>query len=141
VAGKQDAAPFLARYGVTEAGNFEGSSILYHARTLAEAATACGVSESEARERIERVRAKLLAARAQRVRPHRDDKVITAWNGLMISAFARGARVLGDDALRVRAERAAEFIWARLHDERTGDLLRRWRDGEAKVPGQLDDRS
>ncbi|TMQ73687.1 MAG: thioredoxin domain-containing protein [Candidatus Eisenbacteria bacterium] len=85
------------------------------------------------------MRAKLLAARAQRVRPHRDDKVITAWNGLMISAFARGARVLGDDALRVRAERAAEFIWTRLHDERTGDLLRRWRDGEAKVPGQLDD--
>jgi uncharacterized protein YyaL (SSP411 family) len=73
------------------------------------------------------------------VRPHRDDKVLTAWNGLMISAYARGARVLGEPALRERAERAAAFVWTHLHDERTGDLSRRWRDGEAKVPGQLDD--
>ena len=131
VLGADDTRLFSERYGVTEAGNFEhGTSILHSV-------------SSEPGEEIERrlavARAKLLEERSKRVRPHRDDKVITAWNGLMISAFARGARVLGDASLNERAVRAAEFIWARLHDERTGELMRRWRDGEAKGAGQLDD--
>jgi len=65
--------------------------------------------------------------------------VLTAWNGLMISAFARGARVLGDAGLEERAERAARFVWDRLRDERSGALTRRWREGQANVPGQMDD--
>jgi uncharacterized protein YyaL (SSP411 family) len=73
------------------------------------------------------------------VRPHRDDKVLAAWNGLMISAFARGARVLADPALGARAERAAEFLWERLRDPASGELHRRWREGEAKGAGQLED--
>ena len=140
IAGREDAAPFMFRYGVTPQGNFEhGTSILHEAHTLDETAANFKLPAAEARQKIERVRQALLAARGKRVRPHRDDKVLTAWNGLMISAFARGARVLGDDALRDRAARAAEFIWTRLHDPRTGGLSRRWRDGEAKVSGQLDD--
>ncbi len=140
ITGKEDATPFMFRYGVSPKGNFEhGTSILHEAHSLAETAARFKLSESELRPKLERARALLFAAREKRVRPHRDDKVLTAWNGLMISAFARGARVLGDGALRDRAARAAEFIWTRLHDERTGQLSRRWRDGEAGVAGQLDD--
>jgi len=138
--GSEDAPAFMFRYGVTREGNFEhGTSILHEAHTLAETAAETGLSGDEARRRIDRARQQLFEARGRRVRPHRDDKVLTAWNGLMISAFARGARVLGDESLRQRAERAGEFVWARLRDPRTGALNRRWRDGEAGVPGQLDD--
>src|SRR5438477_445250 len=79
-----------------------------------------GLPGPDAAARLERARAALLEARSRRVRPHRDDKVITAWNGLMISAYARGARVLGDDDLARRAERAADFVWTRLRDAKTG---------------------
>ena len=140
IAGQEDAAPFMFRYGVTPRGNFEhGTSILHEAHSMEETAARFKLAEPEAELRIGRARERLLVARGKRVRPHRDDKVITAWNGLMISAFARGARVLGDGALCDRAARAAEFVWTRLHDARTGALSRRWRDGEAKVSGQLDD--
>ncbi|MGH7730079.1 MAG: thioredoxin domain-containing protein, partial [Candidatus Eiseniibacteriota bacterium] len=135
-----DALAFVSRYGVTSAGNFEGGgNILQRVRTVAETAADLGIGEAEAGERIERAGKRLLEVRGRRVRPHRDDKVLTAWNGLMISAFARGARVLEDDALEARAERAARFVWERLHDRGSGALTRRWREGEAKVQGQLDD--
>jgi uncharacterized protein YyaL (SSP411 family) len=140
IAGAEDARPFLHRYGVTSGGNFEhGTSILHEAHTLAETAAAMQLSEAEVRARIERVREKLFVAREKRARPHRDDKVLTAWNGLMISAFARGARVLGDDALRTRAERAATFAWERMRDAKSGALARRWAAGESGAPGQMDD--
>jgi hypothetical protein len=131
VLGSEDARPFYGHYGVTEAGNFEHGTSILHA----------GGSELEgdAEHRLAADRTKLLAARSKRVRPHLDDKVITAWNGLMISAFARGARVLDDASLNERSSRAGEFIWTRLHNDATGDLMRRWRDGEAKGAGQLDD--
>jgi len=136
----EDARVFMRRFGVTTAGNFKhGKSILHEARTVAETAAEFGIGEAEVRTRIERARRRLFETRETRVRPHRDDKVLAAWNGLMISAFARGARVLGEDTLRERAERAADFLWARLWDERSGSLRRRWRDGEAGIPGQLDD--
>ena len=85
------------------------------------------------------VRAKLLAARSQRrVRPHLDDKILTAWNGLMISALALGGRVLGDPTYVNAAVRAAEFVLANMRTS-DGGLLRRWRDGEAAIGGFLDD--
>ncbi len=138
--GKDDAALFMHRYGVTPQGNFEhGTSILHEVHTLAETAKALGMSEADADARLARGRAVLLSARAKRVRPHRDDKVITAWNGLMISALARGARALEDPALAAAAARAAEFVWDHLRNPKTGALWRRWRDGEAAGAGQLDD--
>src|SRR5262249_37911763 len=79
------ARTFEARYGVTAKGNFEGANILHRAGALLQD-QAAELGEAERR---------LLEARNRRVRPHRDDKVIAAWNGLMISAFAKGARVLG----------------------------------------------
>ena len=135
-----DAAWFQYRYGVTPEGNFEhGTSILHEAHSIEETARHFGAERDAVARQLERACASLLEVRARRVRPHRDDKVLTAWNGLMISAFARGARVLGDPDLAQRAARAAEFVWARLHDDRTGALERRWRDGEAAGAGQLDD--
>ena len=135
-----EAALFEDAFGVTDGGNFHGgTTILHEAHPLAEAAARHGVTVAEAAERLARARVALLAARSKRVRPHLDDKVITAWNGLMIAAFARGSRVLGDPALARRAEHAASFVWTRLHDARTGELKRRWRDGEAAGAGQLDD--
>jgi uncharacterized protein YyaL (SSP411 family) len=140
VLGKEDAALFDARYGVTERGNFEdGATILSEARSVDAVARAHEIAPREAERRLSDARAKLLAARAQRVRPHRDDKVLAAWNGLMISACARGARVLDDPSLAARAARAADFIWDRMRDPRTGELHRRYRDGEVAGAGQLDD--
>jgi len=146
VLGAEDAALFARRYGVTPQGNFEhGASILHEARTLAELARerapgeAGSLDEAELAARLDRAREALLAARSRRVRPHLDDKVLAAWNGLMISAFARGAWVLDDPSLAQAATRAGTFVWARLWDAEATKLQRRWRDGEAAMEGQLDD--
>src|SRR5262249_54426341 len=95
-----DAAPFEFRYGVTSEGNFEHeTSILHEAHTIAETAARFDLEAMEVSRRLDDARARLLAARSHRVRPHRDDKVLASWNGLMISAYARGARVLRDPGL------------------------------------------
>jgi len=138
--GEPDAKAFALRYGVTPQGNFEhGASVLHEAHTLAQVAARLALGERELEARLAAAREKLLAARAHRVRPIRDDKVLAAWNGLAIAACARGARVLGEPVLARAAERAATFGWTKLRDERTGALRRRWRDGEAAGEGQLDD--
>jgi uncharacterized protein YyaL (SSP411 family) len=136
-----DAALFTRRYGVTPGGNFEdtGASVLHEAESLEKAASAFGLAPADAEARLAAARARLFAAREERPRPHRDDKVIAAWNGLMIRAFAYGATTLDDPALAVRAAAAAEFAWSALYDPARGDLKRRWRDGEAAGAGQLDD--
>jgi uncharacterized protein YyaL (SSP411 family) len=140
VLGAADAPLFDFVHGVTPQGNFEhGASVLHLAHTTAGAARRFGLPEPEARRRLAAARARLLEARGRRVRPHRDDKVLTAWNGLMISAFARGARVLRDPVLAERAGRAAEFVWTALRDGGTGELRRRWREGETAGAGQLAD--
>jgi uncharacterized protein len=132
VLGADEARAFGAAYGVTEHGNFDhGTSILHQPLKSAHRAAA--------HDPFAAARAKLLEARSRRVRPHRDDKVLAAWNGLMIGAYARGARALDDPALAERSRRAAEFVWTHLRDPRTGALHRRWRDGETALAGQLDD--
>ena len=135
-----DTRLFDLRYGVTPEGNFDHhASILHEAMSVEEAAKRTGLGLADAARRLEQSRAKLLAACSRRVRPHRDDMVLTRWNGLMISAYARGARVLGDPSLATHATRAAEFVWRHLYDEHTGDLSRRWRDGQTAGAGQLSD--
>ncbi|MDW8466085.1 MAG: hypothetical protein RML35_07880 [Chloroherpetonaceae bacterium] len=78
-------------------------------------------------------------ARRQRPRPHLDDKILTSWNGLMISAFAKGYMVLDEPAYLHAAKRAADFILHTLYKPDTNELLRRYRDGEAGISGKLDD--
>ena len=137
--GDRDGEWFCRLYGITEEGNFEGSSIpnlLGH--TFGQFAEKEGVSEGEVRERAEALRRKLFAAREKRVRPGKDDKILTAWNGLMIAAFAIAARAFGREDYREAAERAASFVLAKLRRP-DGRLLARWRDGEAAYPAYLDD--
>ena len=99
-------------------GEFPGKNILY-------------VLEP-APEQLEPAKTKLLALRSQRVRPHLDDKILTAWNGLMISAFAKAAQVLDDPRYLSAAQRATAFILTRMHDAPSGILQRRFRDGESQ---------
>ena len=134
-------------YGVEFDGNalqdpqheFTGRNILYRARTDEEAADHFSISVAEVSASLEKSRAILLAKRAQRVRPHLDDKIITAWNGLMIGALARAGAILDDPKMTSASAQAAQFIRSTLYDPATGLLKRRYRDGEAAHTGQLDD--
>ncbi|HEY2015246.1 MAG TPA: thioredoxin domain-containing protein [Bryobacteraceae bacterium] len=138
---------FCYRYGVAENGNvasdphseFTGRNILYRAMTIDETAQQFGRTPDEIREGLRRAERILLEARSKRVRPHLDDKVLTSWNGLMISAFALAGAVLNESRYAEAARRAAEFLVARMHHPETGILLRRYRQGEAAIPGFLDD--
>ena len=128
---------FAAHYGVEKNGNvqhdpqgeFTGKNILYLKKS----------PEPDAALQLQQARAKLLAARAKRVRPHLDDKILTSWNALMISAFAKAAQVLEDQRYLIAAQRAASFILTRMYDAATGILNRRFREGDAAIHGFLDD--
>jgi hypothetical protein len=124
-------------YGLEQPPNFEGKWHLHQFRTLDEVADEQGLDQGEAAALLASARGKLLAARAQRVRPGRDDKVLTAWNALMITGMARAARVLGDPALLDSAERALAFVRRSLW--RDGRLLATCRDGKAHLNAYLDD--
>ncbi len=138
---------FAPRYGIRPEGNaafdpqgeFRGKNILYQAMPVAEAAAEAGFSEKEAERSLAASREILLALRAKRSRPSLDDKVLASWNGLMISAFAKGAQILGESRYAEAAEKAAAFVRVRLIDAKSGRLYHRWRDGERAVPGLADD--
>ena len=137
--GPEESAFFTGVYDVTSSGNFEdGRSILNLKRWLPDVAAEHRMEPAALAARLEGARAKLLAVRSRRVRPHLDDKVLTDWNGLMIGALALGARVLGESAYRAAAARAASFVLATLKRP-DGRLLKRYRAGEAAIPGYLDD--
>ncbi len=138
VVGTDDAPLVCAYYGVTERGNFEGENILHRMIPLADAARNANVAPDRMQAAVERARPLLLAARERRVKPGRDDKILTAWNGLTLRAVADAARVLGRDDYRAVAERSADFLLTNL---KTGDgrLLRTYKDGRAKIDGYLDD--
>jgi len=124
--GVDDATAVARAFDVSDAGNFDGRNIL-HPMTPDAAAVLAG-----ARER-------LLAARAGRVRPHRDEKVIAGWNGLMLRAFAEAGRVLDRPDLLSIAEANARFLLSRM---RTGERMRRsYKDGRATLAGYLEDQA
>ena len=140
---------FNYHYGVQTNGNvppaadphaeFRGKNIFIELQTVAETAKHFKKEEAEGRETLAQARARLLAVRAKRPRPHLDDKIITAWNGLMISAFARGAQVLGDADYLEAATRAATFLREQLYDASRKILLRNYREGPSEVEGFADD--
>ncbi|MBS1252012.1 MAG: hypothetical protein MAG451_01048 [Anaerolineales bacterium] len=149
-----DADVIMDYYDVTEQGNpstgsgqgFEGRNILHRPRDADVVAYKHDLSEDELAEIVERSRQKLFEARKSRVRPATDTKVLTSWNGLMITAFAEAARVLDRDDYRQTAVDAAEFLLSTLRrDARTersrsdGRLLHTYRDGRAKQVGFLED--
>jgi len=128
---------FASIYGVEENGNvaedphgeFPGKNILYLRESLDDATEA----------QLQQSKSTLLAIRSKRVRPHLDDKILTAWNGLMISALAKGAQVLDESRYLEAAQRATLFILSKMYDATSGVLRRRYRDGDAAIAGFLDD--
>jgi uncharacterized protein YyaL (SSP411 family) len=128
----------VCRYwDVTETGNFEGHNILHASITAEQAGRLFGRSADQVRAAIARARARLLAARAARVPPLRDEKVLTSWNALMIGTLAEAGRVLGAPRFVAAAERGADFIWERMREG--GRLLHGWARGRAKQGAFLDD--
>ncbi len=143
-----DARVFCARYGVRAEGNalndahgeFAGRNILYEARPVGDVAAVCGLPVGDVEASLRRSREQLRRARAERPRPLRDDKILAAWNGLMIGAFARASRVLGPPAPYLEsARRAAAFIRSHMWDAASGRLLRRFRNGEAAIDAYAED--
>lgn len=120
-------------------GYFEGKNILYTEHTVEETATKFNLSKEKTARIINEAKDKLYYERVKRKRPHLDDKILTSWNGLMISALCNAYRVLGDGKYLGAAKNAAEFILSDLYDEKTGRLFRRWRDGEKNIPGMGSD--
>ena len=140
VLGDDDGDLFCARYGVTEHGNFPelpGTTHLRLVDTLDDAITGTGLSPEAAEAKLLTARQQLLAARNQRPAPLHDDKVLTDWNGLMIGAAAVAARALDEPRFAEAAGRAATFLLQTMRPD--GVLLHRYRDGEAAIPGLLDD--
>jgi uncharacterized protein YyaL (SSP411 family) len=153
----EDARVFSFHYGVEENGNvpagadphgeFVGKNILIERHSIAETARfrSTGISpvDDNDEEAIHRLlaqsRQKLFSIRNKRPRPHLDDKIIAAWNGLMISAFARGAQVMNDAFYLETATGAANFIRANLYDESRQVLFRSYREGRGEVEGFADD--
>ena len=130
--------PLACRYwDVTEPGNFEHRNILHVTIEIEVLAKLFGRPVATVREQLDRARATLFAARERRVKPGLDAKVLTAWNGLMISAFARAAELFDDARYRGIAVDAVAFVEREL---RQADRLRStWKDGVAKLNGYLDD--
>ena len=119
---------FLRHFGVRREGDFEGANILHQPRP-----------DEEITRQLASARQKLATVRRTRVPPLRDDKIIAAWNGLAISAFAVAGRILGEPRYVAAAERAADFVCVRLRAPQTGGLARTFRDGVLGAPGFLDD--
>lgn len=137
--GSDDAELYCEIYDITEKGNFEGRSIPNLIRgDIEEWAKRKGMASAELHERLEACRRRLFAVRKRRVPPGKDDKILTAWNGLMIMALAKGYKVLGKTEYLEAAQRAADFLWTNLRRE-DGRLFARYRDGEAAYPAYVDD--
>ncbi len=135
--GERDAQLLSAYYDVTEEGNFEGENILNVTRPLSEVAEAEAVSVEDLRTILKKARSILFEAREKRVKPARDEKILTAWNGLMLASFAEAAAILErPDYLEV-ARNNARFLLENL--KRDDLLLRTYKDGHAKLNAYLED--
>jgi uncharacterized protein len=135
--GEEGGRLFCAYYDVTEHGNFEHRNILHVSATIEETAAALGVGLDQLSAAVRRGRRILFEAREKRVKPGRDEKVLTAWNGLMLRAFAEAAVALDRNDYRVVAVANAQFVLVNLR--RDGRMLRTWKDGQAKLNGYLED--
>jgi len=136
--GADGLALMKATYAVTDRGNFEGRNIFHTPISYAQVAARQGMTQDALRAKLAPYRKTLYDARAKRPPPILDDKILTSWNGLMISAFARGGRILGVLDYTQRAEKAADFILTQMVDLK-GRLYRTHRDGRSKIMGYLDD--
>jgi uncharacterized protein YyaL (SSP411 family) len=138
VLGEERGATFGRVFDVTDVGNFEGRSILNLPKSLEQCAKLLKRTPEELVNELTQSKAELFAAREKRVHPGKDDKVIVAWNGLMIDAMARAGAALGEARYVAAAAKAADFILGSMRRE-DGRLLHTWRGGEAKLDAYLDD--
>jgi len=127
------------RFGIRSGGNFErGTTVPTIAASIEEIADEHDRPAEEIRETLTEARVALFEARESRPRPARDEKVLASWNGRAISAFAEAGRTLGEPYADI-ARDALDFCRERLYDAETGELARRWLDGDVRGPGYLDD--
>ncbi len=138
VLGEREGKIFCDFYDVSKEGNFEEKNILHVDKPMDAFAKLEGVKPDELLELLGKARSKLFAVREKRIHPHKDDKILTSWNGLMIAAFSRGAQVFGEPKYTEAATRAADFILKTLR-QKDGALLKRYRQGDAAITGHLDD--
>jgi uncharacterized protein YyaL (SSP411 family) len=128
----------LAYWGVTAGGNFEGKNILHVADMLERVGIRHGLAVEQMREDVSTAKTVLFTLRKNRVPPGRDDKILTAWNGLMLGAFAEAGRVLDREEYRKTAEDNAAFLLREMVSGQ-GRLWRTHRDGQSKLNGYLED--
>ena len=137
ILGEETGEIFSRIYDVSELGNFEGKNILHPILQPEQAAKFFGKEIKEIENLIAEAKAKLLQEREKRVKPFRDEKILTSWNGLMLSGLAEAYKTIGEERYRKAAEKTVEFIFAQMFRE--GYLLHTYRDGQAKLYGYLDD--
>jgi uncharacterized protein len=147
--GPEEARIFAFHYGVQSAGNvpdaydprgeFRGRNVLVERQPVAESARQLGLTEDAARQSLASSKERLFALRDSRPPPVRDEKVLAAWNGLMISAFAQVGVALNDARYARAAASAAKFVRNHLYDAKSGTLRRSWKEGTAQIPGFAQD--
>jgi len=137
ILGEREAQIFNFYYDVSEEGNFEEKNILNIKASAADTAKLFKISEEELTGILRSGREKLFATREKRIKPFRDEKVLTAWNGLMLAAFAEAAAILGREDLLDVARNNADFILENM--QKDGRLLRTWKDGRVKLNAYLED--
>ena len=135
--GAEDAQIFNFYYDVSAEGNFEAKNILHVSYTPEAAARALKIDEEKLRRSLAKSREVLFAEREKRIKPFRDEKVLTAWNGLMLAAFAEAGAVLDNTEYLAIARKNADFVLDQL--TRDGRLLRTWKDGRAKLNAYIED--
>ncbi len=142
----EEDAKFASKvFGITKEGNFSeeatgeksGSNIIHLENSTGDMAEIFKVSDEKITARIEKIREKLCSARKERIRPHKDDKILSDWNGLMIASFAKGSSVFGNKEYLKAAQDAANFIMNTMF--KNNFLMHRFRDGESLIDGNLDD--
>ncbi|KAG2175483.1 hypothetical protein INT43_001130 [Umbelopsis isabellina] len=152
ILGDEDTRIFGHHFDVDEDGNVDpaqdphgelvGKNVLMEVESVSDTAKALNVSEEEVTHAIERSKEKLWKYRIEkRPKPHKDDKVLTSWNGLMISGLAHAAQALQDPSIHKLAEKAALFIKANMYNEESSTLIRSYREGASNIEGFLDDYS
>ncbi|MCG3254115.1 MAG: thioredoxin domain-containing protein, partial [Candidatus Heimdallarchaeota archaeon] len=146
VLGKEDGNLFLQIYNFEEDGNFKdqatqkktGSNIPHLKKSITDLASELKISTKELVEKLESMRIKLFEKRKTRIHPHKDDKILTDWNGLMITAFAIAGRILENEDYTTASEKALNFIIQNL-ETKSGRLVHRYREGEIAINGMIDD--
>lgn len=145
VLGEEESNFAFKVFCITERGNFfeestgdvTGTNILHFKNSIENMVEIFNVSREYLENRIEKIRKKLFEHRERRIRPHKDDKILTDWNGLMIASLAKGAQVFNDEKYLKAASKAADFIINKMYENKR--LKHRFRDGESAIEGNLDD--